>query len=315
MSFYAPENVQFRYRLEGVDKDWIEAGTQRSVAYSRLPAGNYHFHVIASNRDGVWNEKGAGLAFMVLPFFWETLTFRLTALGAFTLCVILMVRYVSFRRLRLRLQQAEKQAALYKERARIAKDIHDDLGANLTQIALLSELVRQDSTPPSKTDVHTQKISATARQAIKSLDEIVWAVNPRNDTLAQLMDYTGQFALDYLESAEIRCRLDFPDQIPELQIPTNVRHNLFLVVKEALNNVVKHARADEVWLRLATTVEALQIEIEDNGCGFGRTSDSPGADGLRNMRQRMKEIGGECRIESRIGSGTKIIIEFPWPRH
>jgi signal transduction histidine kinase/ligand-binding sensor domain-containing protein len=315
MSFFAPENVQFRYQLEGVDKGWIEAGTQRSVAYSRLPAGTYHFRVIASNREGVWSELGAGFAFVVLPFFWETWTFQLIVFGAFTLCIVLIVRYLSFRRLRLRLQRVEQQAALYKERARIAKDIHDDLGANLTQIALLSELVRHDSAPPSKTDAHTHKISATARQAIKSLDEIVWAVNPRNDTLAQLMDYTGQFALDYLESAEVRCRLDFPDQIPDRQIPTNVRHNLFLVVKEALNNVVKHAQADEVWLRLFTTDMALQIEIEDNGRGFGQTSDSPGADGLGNMRQRMKEIGGACRIESRVGKGTKIIIEFPWPRH
>ena len=313
MSFYAPGNVQFRYRLEGVDKGWIEAGAQRSVVYSRLSAGNYRFHVIASNRDGVWNQAGANLAFMVLPFFWETWTFRLTTLAAFAVCVGLVVRYLSFRRLRLRLQHVEQEAALHKERARIAKDIHDDLGANLTQIALLSELVRHDNTPTSKADVHTQKISSTARQAIKSLDEIVWAVDPRNDTLAQMMDYTGQFALDYLESAGIRCRLDLPDQIPEREIPANARHNLFLVVKEALNNVVKHAQADEVRLRLSSAANGIQIEIEDNGRGFGQTADSPGADGLRNMRQRMNEISGECHIESRVGSGTKIIIELPWP--
>jgi signal transduction histidine kinase/ligand-binding sensor domain-containing protein len=313
-SFTAPENVQFRYRLEGVDKDWIAAGTQRSVAYIRLPSGSYRFRVVASNRDSDWNETGAGLAFVVLPFFWETWTFRLFTLGLFTLAVVLIVRYVSFRRLRLRLQQAEQQATLHKERARIAKDIHDDLGANLTQIAFLSELVRYDSAQPSKPAAHVEKISATARQAIKSLDEIVWAVNPRNDTLGQLMDYTGQYALDFLEWAQIRCRLDFPEPIPERRIPANVRHNLFLVVKEALNNVVKHAQAHEVRLRLATTVEAVQIEIQDDGRGFGQAPDSAGADGLRNIRQRIKEIGGTCRIDSQVGAGTKIIIQFPWPQ-
>ena len=315
LSFVAPENVQFRYRLEGVDKDWTEAGTQRSVTYSRLPSAHYRFQVIAGNKDGVWNKGGADFNFEVMPFFWETWSFRLIALVAFTLCVIVIVRYISFRRLQLQLQQAKQQAALHKERARIAKDIHDDLGANLTQIALLSELVRQDSAAPPKAEEHTEKISANARQAIKSLDEIVWAVNPRNDTLAQLVDYTGQFALDYLQSAGIRCRLDFPDQMPEREVPTDVRHNLFLVVKETLNNVVKHAHADEVWLRLSATDEMLRIEIEDNGRGLGQPSDSAGADGLRNMRQRMKEIGGECQIEGRAGSGMKITVIFPWPRH
>jgi len=193
----------------------------------------------------VWSLEGAELAITVAPFFWQTWSFRATALAAFTFGVIALVRYVSFRRLRLRLRELEQQAALYKERGRIAKDIHDDLGANLTQIALLGELARQDSGEPDKAAERVGKISATARQAIKSLDEIVWAVNPRNDTLAHLVDYAGQFAIDYLRLADIRCRLDFPEQTPEREVSTDVRHNLFLAVKEALHNIVKHARARE----------------------------------------------------------------------
>ncbi len=128
---------------------------------------------------------------MVTPFFWNTWWFRLTVLAAFTAGVVALVRYVSFSRLQSQLRRAEQQAALHRERARIAKDIHDDLGANLTQISLLSEFARQDSSAPEKVDTHAQKISATARQAVKSLDEIVWAVNPRNDTLAELIEYHG----------------------------------------------------------------------------------------------------------------------------
>jgi signal transduction histidine kinase/ligand-binding sensor domain-containing protein len=316
LSFTAPENIQFRYRLENYDDHWRDtAGTERlrSASYSRLPAGDYRFHVIACNNAGVWNQAGAVLNLIVEPFFWNTWWFRSLLLTGFTLSLIALVRYVSFRRLHRQLRVLEQQAALHKERARIAKDIHDDVGANLTQIALLGELAQQDRSEPVRAAQRLDTISATARQAIKSLDEIVWAVNPRNDTLAHLIDYAGQFALDYLRVADIRCRLDFPEQPPARELSTDLRHNLFLVIKEALNNIVKHAQATEVWLRAKTSDQALEMVVEDNGRGFERAPDDSRADGLRNMRQRLADIGGECRIESRPGAGTKVILCLPWP--
>ena len=252
-TFAARESAQFRCKLEGYDEDWVEAGTERIAKYPRLSAGPYVFRVNACNSEGVWSPAGASLRLVVTPFVWQTWWFRAAALAAFTLVVVAVVRYVSFRRLHRQLRLLEAQAALHKERARIAKDIHDDLGANLTQIALLGELARQDHGEPEKAAARIDTISSTARQAIKSLDEIVWAVNPRNDTLAHLIDYAGQFALDYLRLAGIRCRLDFPEQAPPRELSTEVRHNLFLVIKEALHNIVKHARATEVWLRAMVT--------------------------------------------------------------
>src|SRR5262249_34972849 len=144
LSFTAPENVNFRYRLEGFEDEWTEAGSDRTATYAHLGSGNYSFHVIACNNSGVWNTIGATLDFTVQPFFWQRWWFQLAVLAGFTLSVVAIVRYVSFRRLRTQLRQLEQQTVLHKERARIAKDIHDDLGANLTQIALLSELTRQD---------------------------------------------------------------------------------------------------------------------------------------------------------------------------
>jgi signal transduction histidine kinase len=149
---------------------------------------------------------------------------------------------------------------------------------------------------------------------VKSLDEIVWAVNPRNDTLAHFIDYTGQFALDYLRLAGIRCRLDLPEQVPVRELSTDIRHNLFLVVKEAINNTVKYAHASELRLRIAVSDEKLELVVEDNGCGFAQPPEDSSADGLRNMRQRMADIGGQCWIQGRPGSGVKISIELPWPR-
>jgi ligand-binding sensor domain-containing protein/signal transduction histidine kinase len=310
LNFVAPEHVSLRYRLVGFDEDWLEAGRHRSAIYPRLPAGDYRFEASACNSEGIWSDTAAALSFTVAPFFWQTWWFRATILLAFTGLVIAIVRYVSFRRLRLRLRHLEQQAALQKERARIAKDIHDDLGAGLTQISLIGELARQDGYAPEKVGRHIETICRAARQAVRSLDEIVWAVNPRNDTLAHFIDYTGQFALDYLRLAGIRCRLDLPEQTPNRELSTDVRHNLFLLVKEAINNVVKYAHATEVRLRIAAQDKKLEIVIEDNGCGFAQPPADPGADGLRNMRQRAEDIGGQCSIEGRPGAGTRIAVEL-----
>ena len=312
--FHAPESVPFRYRLRGLDDDWVDAGSRRSANYSRLPAGHYQFEVATGNPQGDWNPAGTGLDLVVQPFYWQTWWFRLAVLSLFTGVVILAVRHISLRRLQRELRAMQQQAELQKERARIAKDIHDDLGASLTQIAYLGELAHLNRGEPEKVEERVSNMAATARQAVKSLDEIVWAVNPRNDSLAHLIDYVNQFAFGYLRVAGLRTRLDFPDQIPERQLSADLRHNLFLTVKEALHNVVKHAKATEVQLSVRVSPQALEIVVADNGCGFSVEPDDALADGLRNMRQRMAEIGGQCQLESRPGSGTRVILQLPWPK-
>jgi signal transduction histidine kinase len=167
LSFIGAENISFRYRLEGVDEDWVQAVSQRNernAIYPWLPPGDYRFQVNACNSEGIRNAKGATLTFLVLPFFWQTWWFRTGVILTFTWMVIAIVRYVSFRRLRAQLTALEQQAALHKERARIAKDIHDDLGANLTQISLVGELAHQDRETPEKVTAHLDKISGTVRQ-------------------------------------------------------------------------------------------------------------------------------------------------------
>ncbi|MFM1770728.1 MAG: hypothetical protein RJA22_3257 [Verrucomicrobiota bacterium] len=312
LSFAAPENVRFRHQLEGFDEGWVESGTARSAGYPRLPAGRYRFRVMACNNAGVWNETGAALAFVVQPFVWQTWWFRALAMAAFTLAVVALVRRASFRRLRARLAVLQEQSALHQERTRIAKDIHDDLGASLTQISLLGELAQHDAREPEKVGEHAGKIAATARQVSRSLDEIVWAVNPRNDTLPHLLDYVGQYAVDFLRAAGVRCRVDFPGQPPARAVPADVRHNLFLIVKEALNNVAKHAGAREVRLRAAITAGGLQLVVEDDGCGLAGRPAADGADGLANMRQRAAEIGGHCQVAGAAGQGTRVTVEVPW---
>jgi signal transduction histidine kinase len=310
LSFSAPENVRFRYRLEGFDDEWVDGGRQRSVTYSRLARGDYRFSVKACNGDGVWNETGTTLALRVLPFFWQTWWFQTTAVGLVVSSIIGGVRYASFRRLRRRVQELEQRAALDRERSRIARDIHDDLGSRLTQATLLVELAQRAA--PEKSAEHMQHIAATVRQVSESLDEIIWAVNPRNDVFPRLINYVTQFAVDFLNTADIRCRVDVPNALPEHPISPEVRHHLLLVAKEALTNVARHSRANEAWVRVAVRPEGFTLGIEDNGGGCSGTPDDVRADGLRNMQQRMRDIGGDMQLESQPNMGTRLSFSLAW---
>jgi len=314
----APDNVHFRYRLDGFDDHWIERADVddlRAVSYPRLPAGNYRFRLTACDSDGMWNGKEATFAFIVTPFFWQTWWFQSMAIIAFTLTVIAIVRYVSFRRLHSRLQSLEHQATLDKERARIARDLHDDLGGSLTQAGLLLDMSLNNLAPGDQAADGMKKCSTLVRQVAASVDEIIWAINPHNDTTSYLVDYTSQYVVEFLHAAGVHCRVDLPDRIPSQTISPEVRHNLFLVVKEALNNIARHAGATEVHLTINADATRLNIIIEDNGRGFAKAPDSATANGLRNMRQRMEEIGGRFHLESKADTGTQVSFVYPWSRH
>jgi signal transduction histidine kinase/ligand-binding sensor domain-containing protein len=312
LSFSTPKNVRYRYRLENFDDRWIEAGTDRHVTYSRLAAGPYRFRVTACNSDGVWNETGATLVFDVRPFLRDTWWFRTALLLAFTAAIFALARFIAGRRVQARLHALEQQAAVERERTRIARDIHDDLGSRLTKIALLGGLATRERTEPEKVGRRLQEISDTARQLLKSLDETVWAINPRNDNLPQLINYLGQFAAKFLATAEIACVLDLPDDPPIRPVSADARHQLFLAVKEALTNVVKHAHAREVRFGCRIEASALHVVVADDGLGCaGRTPDDPEADGLRNMRQRLMALGGRFDLESTPGAGTRVTLVLP----
>lgn len=314
LSYASPENVRFRYRLNGFDAEWIEAGTQRNAKYPHLPAGNYQFCVRACNNAGVWNDAGATLTLEVSPFFWQTWWFRGALLAIFTGMVVAVVRYVSFRRLRTRMQQLEQQAALDKERSRIARDMHDEVGAKLTRLSLLSEMAGGHPEIPPGVRGEVREISETARETIRSFEEIVWAVNPRNDTLADLVHYLCRYVEDYFEGSSVRCDYDLPPEIPPTALPTEVRHEVFLAAKESLNNVLKHAGAKQVRVQLVLMASEFKIVIEDDGRGFDTVAPpkrTGGGNGLENMRERLRAVGGRFECTSQMGKGTRIVFSAP----
>jgi signal transduction histidine kinase len=317
LSFSSPENSHFRYQLRGFDQKWIEADGQNRATYPRLPGGRYEFHVIASNHVGVWNETGASLRLVVTPFYWQTWWFRALAIAFFTATIIAIVRYVSFRRLRKRMLELKHQAALHHERARIARDMHDEVGAKLTRLSLLSEMAAASPELPLQAGADVREISETARETILAFDEIVWAVNPRNDTLGDLVGYLCRHAEDFFEGSPTECVFDLPATIPPVTLPVEVRHEVFLAAKEALTNVAKYAAASQVRLRLTLHPAAFDLIIEDDGCGFDPsavTTRPGGGNGLLNMRERMQRIGGRFECDSRPGTGTRIAFHIPLSR-
>jgi signal transduction histidine kinase len=318
LSFDAPKKVRFKYKLEGFDHDWSEPSAERETSYSYLPPGTYAFRVKACNNDNVWNEQGASLTFTVLPRFYQTWFFQVAMVMLGAAAGGAGVMWISRRRIRRRLEQLERQRAVERERARIARDIHDDLGASLTRISMLSQSVRSevDSVPQAAEDI--DRIYSTARELTRAMDEIVWAVNPKHDTLDSLVTYLGRYAQHFVSSASIRCRIDVPLHLPAWSLTAEIRHNLFLAFKEGLNNALKHAQASEVRIALELEKKGFTLLVADNGRGFDVSQFEAGAvderngfrgdrgNGLGNMRLRLEEIGGSCEWETAPGEGTRV---------
>lgn len=297
-SLQAPEKNLFRYRLEGADADWSDPVSERVVHYQNLAPGRYRFQVKACNNDGVWNESGAAVGIILLPDFWQTLWFRgFVALG---FALLLTLAY----RLRVaRLRELERL------RVEIAANLHDDVGARLTKVAMLTEFVDQQTPAADALKPQIQSVFRATRDVIRSMDEVVWTINPKNDTLENLANYVFQYAQEYFQNTGVRCRLDLPAQLPERVLSTELRHNLFMAVKEALSNVLKHAGATEARISLAASDTTLTLTIADNGKGFSPAQVRPGGDGLHNMRERLEQSGGRLFLESSPGQGTTVHLE------
>ncbi|MGA1238738.1 MAG: triple tyrosine motif-containing protein, partial [Limisphaerales bacterium] len=313
LNLRSPDRAQFRYRMDGYESRWTEAGDALVARYTKLPPGEYGFHLQASNEDGVWNEEGARLSFVVLPPFWRTWWF----LGGMTTLVLAIgagiVWYTATQRMRRQVGRLRQQQALERERARIARDLHDQLGASLTQISLLGEMADADRDLPEEVSGYARQITQTSRETAKVLDEIVWAVNPSNDTLDGLMTYFCKNAQEYLAVAGVRVRLEVPTQLPEVVLPPDVRHNFFLAAKEAVTNVVRHARATEARIRLQVGEARIVLEVQDNGSGLGGMDPERAArrNGLKNMRKRMQDVGGEFELGDAESGGAVVRLTVP----
>jgi ligand-binding sensor domain-containing protein/signal transduction histidine kinase len=315
LSFVAPEKNRFRYKLEGMDSEWVEAENRRTAYYNNLNPGSYRFKVMACNNDGVWNETASPIAVTLLPHFWQTWWFigiaSVTAMGGMGGAV----RHATRTKMERKLGRLKQQNAIERERTRIARDMHDEIGSKITRITFLGALAKRKLPIPGEAEKEIDKISQTARTVVSALDEIVWAVDPANDTLENLAAYISRYAAEFFENTPVQCQFEIPAKLPAHRVATDVRHNLFLAEKEALNNVLKHSGATQVGIQISVEQNLFEMLIWDNGHGLplespGPASPSPSAprigNGLKIMQQRLSSIGGDCRMESVAGKGTRI---------
>ena len=316
VNFESPERLRFRYQLVGLDADWVEAGPRRTAFYNYIPPGEYRFRIAASNGGEAWSELSTTLQLSVLSHLWQR--WWVIALAALGLLGIVAggVRLAEKRKAQRRMKRLEQERALEQERHRIAQDLHDEMGAKLCRISFLSEHAQRNDHAQGEVRNQINTIADASRELLHTLDEIVWAVNPHNDTLEHVASYINQYAQNYFHNTGIECELDMPDQFEPHPISSQARHHLFLAVHEAFTNILKHSSATKARVTMHCVDSHFEIRVEDNGQGFnpvGQSSDAhnSSADGLRNMQQRMESAGGRCRIESAPGQGAKICLVLP----
>jgi len=310
-SFAAPNRMRFRYRLEGYDRDWRYDDHNRRVAfYTSLWPGAYTFRVAACNNHGVWSERPAEFSFRLAPYFWQSWLFYVLA-GAGVAGSAAAVQAYRLRWQR-RLLELENQHALADERARIARDLHDDLGTALTGLALQVDVLRRDAHDGPTLTNRLAESAAGIRALAERMREVVWAVNPKCDTVSSLASFLEQQAGQFLKADRPRCRLDFPEDIPPLPLDGETRHQLALSVREALANGVRHAAASEIVLGLRIEAEQLIVRVADNGRGFRVAECKAYGRGLANVYARLEKVGGQCECRSAPGTGTTIELRVPF---
>jgi signal transduction histidine kinase len=309
-TYVAAQETKFRYRLEGWDKDWLEGGSTRKAYYANLRPGGCKFRLGAAGRNGGWSESEASIAFEIEPFFRETIWFYgvcLSAAGGLAISSRL--------RKTRRIAELEQQIALDDQRKRIARDIHDELGASLTQIAQLSEdALEAPEGLPCYTQPQARRIADLAEEAVANIGEIVWANNPRYDTLEDLVAYLREYAAKYLGATSLKVSLSYPEQVPTRVVPGPFRRYLLAILKEVLHNLVKHSGATKVDVLVSLSQTHLELTVHDDGIGIVSDNARRGGNGLVNIRERAAELGGSCHVESASSEGTTVSVKVPLPQ-
>ena len=311
LEFDTGEVLRYQYKLEGSDRDWSVPTDQRTVNYANLAAGSYRFEVRAVTAEGEVSPHPAVVTFTIPPPLY--LRWWFVMLASATLA---MLAYAAHRHRVARLIQLERV------RTRIATDLHDDIGSSLSRMALLSEVAKRkmDGSQNDSIPILTE-IADSARAAVDSMSDIVWAIDPRLDDLSNVVFRVREFASDFLGGAGIQWLLGAQPDFDKIKLSPQQRRHLFLIFKEAINNSARHASCNSVWLSLTVVHNQVFGEIRDDGRGFVVPShpDIPraggrGGHGLENIRKRAAQLGGQLTIDSSPGGGTTIKVEFPLKR-
>jgi len=308
LSFASGEVLRYQFKLEGADRDWSAPAETGSVNYANLAPGFYRFLVRATSVDGSVSDIPASVEFRILPPFWRRWWF-LSLLGT----TIIAAGYLLYR------YRVNQLLEIERVRMRIATDLHDDIGAGLSRISILSEVIRQRiGTGDLRVGQQISSISGASQELVDSMSDIVWAINPQKEHLTDLAHRCRRFASDVLASRNIRFKFNAPDEGHDLRLGAELRREVYLIFKEAVNNLARHSRATEAEIELLADRRCLTLRVADNGRGFDATAVAQGnleadgdGNGLTSMCMRAKRMGGELQIESADGQGTALSLRVP----
>ncbi|HEY8781860.1 MAG TPA: two-component regulator propeller domain-containing protein [Mucilaginibacter sp.] len=309
INYIKPEQNLYAFRLSGVDDKWIFT-THNYASYSNLIPGAYIFNLKAQNVSGLWSRP-ITLTMIIHPPYWATWWFRLISLVLVSSLLLAAVRYVLQRNLREKILKLEKEQAIEIERNRIARDMHDDLGSGLTKIAILSEVTKAHIKNQQPATANLDVISTASRELVDSLQDIIWVLNPKNDSVESLVLYLKEYAESFFELTPVSLQFVYDYETGDTSLSEEKRRNIFLVVKECCNNILKHAGATNVDIGINVQDGLLVIDIADNGKGFEAASISRFSNGLQNMKNRVQQIGGEFNLISVPERGTRIKCQIP----
>jgi signal transduction histidine kinase/ligand-binding sensor domain-containing protein len=328
LDFRAGETLRYQYKLEGADVDWSQPSELRTVNYANLRPASYRFLVRAVNSDGAVSDNPAVLSFQVLAPFWARWWFITIAVLLLATVVVAFYRYrtAKLREINAALSEAnraeenlsrsraERIVELEKVRTRIATDLHDDIGSSLTQIAILSEVAyEQGKMGNGGAAKPLTKITEVSNELVGTMSDIVWAINPAKDHLSDLSQRMRRFAADVLTARSIKLHFHGNETGDDTIVNTNLRREVFLIFKESINNIVKHAGAKNVWADLSVETGNLKLTIRDDGTGFDPDDKelTETGNGLKSMRRRTIELGGAFEVRSAKGEATTIEVTFP----
>jgi ligand-binding sensor domain-containing protein len=302
INFIDPSKTQYAYYLEGFDEDWNNLGSKNSVTYTALPAGVYTLRIKATNKFGMWDVPEKVIVVHVSGPFWLKWWFILSCI-ALGMGLVYMIKQYQF------LQFKKIQAI----RNRISKDLHDDIGSTLSSISINSMAVERMNAENFPEIISTVKlIGQNARTAMENMSDIVWAINPKNDTFQNMMDRLQIFAIRLLEAKDIQLQFDIPEALQSIKLSLPQRKNIYLILREAIHNVAKYSQATQCIVSAKLENKKIDLEVKDDGQGFGQTTPGLGGNGLVNMRERADELKAHFQIHSEKLKGTRVSLQLAY---
>ena len=310
-SFIDEKNIRFVFELTGPGTNAVQNSKRAEFEYSNLQPGSYTLTATAFFPGDEPVSKTISYSFTIKKPFWKTAGFIAGLIAFISLLLYAYFKNILQRRLQRQKVELEKQQAIAHERSRISRDMHDDMGSGLTKIAILSEVAKKQLPEPDKAREQLEKISESSRELVDSLQDIIWVLNPKNDTLESLSAYVREYALKYFEPFAVKVDFVYPEQFFIRHLSEEKRRNVYLTVKESLNNIAKHAWSNNVIIEIKELTGQFKITIQDDGKGFEPGKVRLFANGLKNMQNRVEQAGGTYEISSSPGKGTITGITMP----